>query len=1019
MKKRLICIILAVALFASVAALSVLAYAENSAQVPSDGNIGDVYELPTVVDGQTVSARVTTPGGTVYAAKRLELSEVGRYTVEYINSDGDVVATKYCVAVRRPTDMFSTNNYATIDGIETYKYTSSPSLTGVKFTVSSGASITLDREIDMTTRTKNDVLTSIVVQPAVQGARDFGRMILTFSDVDDPSVYFTVIATSGNQDTKGNGGRAYIRAGGNGQLAGGYEELSGTLEFNTTDIYGARAPFSFQAEVLNNDPSRFEYAMKLCYDSDENALYLANGEASLYGKPYRIVDFDEVSNFGTNLWSGFPSGKAKMTVTFDYFINKTGSIIVTEADGIDFSQSSLPDTEAPEITVDLNGENKAPTSYVGATYNVFDATAVDFYDLETEVTSKVYYVNGENRYDVEVKNGAFVTNRVGLYEIVYSATDKSGNTATETVTMYCVSKHNDIVFNDIAESIETVVFDTVTLVAADDVRVTGGNGKLTRTLTLYTPENQVVDLIDGAFVPTSVGMYRAEYKATDFFGEVGIAVVEINVAATDKPIFIGTISLPDVLINGFTYEFPAVEAKVVQNNQVVDAVVKYFVNGTEITGGTFVVDSQEATVKAECVAYASGEGETVSISKEIRVVDGEKGVKQQNYFYSEDGNVTATLEKDYVALNAVADGSVSFANKLSNGELSAKFSYLPKAIGFSSVDVTLSSANNTNKTVTFSVTFSSLGLTVSTKSLSSTDFAIKSDVNYNYFTIAYDAATYRFLDVNDKAMCVIDCYDDGTKFEGFDGGIYLSVKFNSVKMASQLFVTGINNQSFGYKYSEDDPVGDVNAPQITINGVYNRRLDLGATLTIYTATAFDVLNQVESFSLSVYDPDNIAVLKNVSPDKEYTIQLDKIGRYRIIYSAKDTSGNNKVANAGTTISVLDVIEPELEVNSKLKTEYKVGAKITLPEFTVSDNTENVYCDVYLLLPTNETRILLHYVNGETTSYLTFTDTHYPSSFKASDNQFIAETAGTYVLTYIAYDDNFNYVRYTIEFTVVG
>lgn len=1024
MKKRLICIILAVALLTSVIALTAV-FAEDSKQIPSSGNLGEKFDLPTIVDGQTVTARIIAPSGKTYSAKRLELTEIGQYTVEYYNSNGDLVYTKHCVAVRRSTDMFSTNNYAKIKGIDTYKYTTAKTLTGVKVEVSTGASITLEREIDMTNRTKNDVLTSIVVEPTVGPqktdsgtvySRDFGRMILTYTDVEDPSVYFTVITTSGNQDTKGEGGRAYIRAGGNGQLAGGYEEKGGTFEFNTTDIYGARAPFSFQAKVLNNDPSKYEFALKLCYDSEENALYLPNGEANLYGKPYRIVDFDEVSNFGTNVWTGFPSGRAKLTVTFDYFINKTGNVIITEADGIDFSKESLVDDQAPEINVDMNGELSAPNSFIGATYKIFDATAKDFFDLSTKVSTSVYYVDGENRLDVNVQNGAFVTNRVGKYEIVYTSTDKSGNTATKTVELYCVHNHNDITFKGIEESMDVSVFDTVSLTPADDVRCTGGNGLLTRSLTVYSPTNEVVPLIDNSFVPTTIGVYRVEYKATDFFGKQGIAVINVNVGATDQPIFVGKISLPDVLINGFTYNFPAVSAKKVVDGAVVDAPVRYYVDEQEVTNGKFTVNAT-GKIRVECRTDGK-DGNPVVIYKDVYVVDGNKGLAQQNYFYSADGSVSSTLEKDNVALNVSADGITSFANKLGNGQFKASFSYMPTQIGFSSIDVIVSSANDTSKSVTFNVTFSSMGLTVSTKDLSSVNFPLKSDATNNYFAIGYTDATRTFTDVNDKAMCVLKTYDDGTEFNGFDGGIYMSIKFNSVKKASQLFVTAINNQSFGYKYSIDDPAGDINGPQIIINGTYNRRQDLGSTLTLYTADAFDVLNQVSTFTLSVYDPDNVAVLSNVSPDKLYTLQLDKIGRYRIVYSAKDTSGNNKVTNAGTTLTVVDIIQPKLEVNSKIKELYAVGSKIKLPKFTVSDNTENVYCDVYLLLPNNETRLLLNYVNGETTSYLVPNDPSYPPSFKADETSFYAETAGKYVLTYLAYDDSFNYVRHTIEFTVV-
>ncbi len=1022
MKKRLMCITLAVALLTSVAVLVVSVYAENTVVIPSTAHIGESYSIPseiTVGGGKVnVTARVITPSGKAYSATKLEVSEIGRYTIEYVNG-GKVVDTQYCVAIRRPADMISTNNYATVVGVADYKYHTDKSkgLSGIKVDVSNGAVVTVDREIDMTNRTKNDILSSIVIEPAVKGSRDFGRMTLTYTDVDDPSVYFTVITTTGNQDTKGNGGRAYIRAGGNGQLAGGYEESGTGFKWNTTDIYGARAPFSFQADILNNSAANFDFACKLCYDSDENALYLANGEASSYGEPYLIVDFDEVANFGTNVWNGFPSGRARLTITFDYFVNKTGSIIINQVDGIDLSSEQLVDEQAPQITVDLNGERYAPNAFIGATYKLFSASGWDFYDLETPVTSRVYYKADENTYvDVSVKDGYFVTDRVGEYVIEYTSQDKSGNSSTETINLFCVGSHNEIVFSGLA-SVTTDVFKRVELTDPSEIRCTGGNGNLTKTLTVYSPSNEKVELLDNSFVPNTVGVYKAVYVATDFFGKSATAEVEINVNSIDVPVFIGQISLPEVFINGFTYDFPAVEAMMCDGDQVKAADVKYYVGGKEVLNGSFEVNQTSATVDVECRAYY-GNNQYVSLEKTIPVVDGNGGKNQHNYFYNSDGSVVPTLQQDSVALDIVGDGEVFFANKLSNGVLNASFSYVSGSIGFSSASIKLSAADDKTKTVTFLVGFSSMGLTISAKGLSATTFATKNDAQNTFFSIGFDGATNRISDVTGSDLYELAYYDDGTAFNGFDGGIYLSVSFASVKVASTLCVTNINNQSFGYKY-EDSPVGDKVAPQIVIDGVYSRRLNLGDTLTLYTATAFDVLNQVASLTLTVYDPDNNKVLDGVSPDKLYTITLNKIGRYRIIYSAADTVGNSKGATAGTTLNVLDNVYPELNVKLDFDEVYRVGDKIKLPKFTVSDNTENVYCDIYLQLPSNETRLLVHYQNGVTTSYLAASNSSYPSSFKADDNTFVIQSEGKYVLSYIAYDDSFNYVRYTVEFTAVA
>lgn len=1034
-KKRLLCIALVLIIVSTVTAVSVAVFAEDTAVIPESAYIGETYKIPSTVevDGNqlSVSARVIAPSGKTYAATRLSVSEIGRYTVEYIN-DGKVVKTQYCVCVRRPTDLVSTNSFATVEGIADYKYYDSKALSGVKVQVQKGATITVEREIDMTNCTKNDILASVVIEPTVQGSRDFGGMNLTFTDVEDPSVYFTVITTCGNQDTRGEPGRAYIRAGGNGQLAGGYEEKSGSFVWNTTDIYGARAPFSFQADVLGN-ASNFDFALKLCYDSDENALYIANGEGSLFGKPYRIVDFDEVANFGTNIWTGFPSGRARLTITFDRFVEESGSVIINQVGGIDFSQENLPDTEAPQITVDLNGEHSVPNSYVGATYNVFNATAWDFYDLETSVTSRVYYKTADGLIDVAVRNGSFVTDKVGEYVIEYVSQDKSGNIATEQVSLFCVSKPNQINFGDIENISGVKIFDKVTLADPSDVRCNGGNGNLTKTLEVYSPSNKVVELTENSFVPDETGTYVARYTATDFFGHSATKEIQIEVVSVDKPVLVGEISLPEVFIKNFTYDFPAVAAKICNGNEVSDATVKYLIAGQEVVNGTFTVSGDAETVEAECLAYDGTE--FVSLAKKtIPVIDGDGGKSQQKYFYNSDGSINPTLEQNSVALNVGSDGEVFFANKLSYGTFEAKFSYVTGTIGFSNAKIKLSSADDKTKTVTFTIGFSSMGLTISAKGMSAIDFATKTDVQNTAFALKFDSETNRIADIFNDEFYVLNTFDDGTQFNGFGSGIYMTISFSAVKVASTLNVTALNNQSFGYKYVQiddngetvlddngkpiPDPAGDTVAPQIVINGIYDRRLNLGDTLTVYTAQAFDVLNQVSSLTLTVYDPDNNAVLSGVSTDKEYTVKMDKIGNYRVIYTAKDTSGNGKTTKGGTSITVVDNVAPVLEVELNFKEVYRVGSKITLPKFTVSDNTENVYCDVYLQLPSGETRLLVHYANGETTSYLSAKDATYPKSFKAGNNAFVAETAGKYVVSYVAYDDSFNYVRYTAEFTVV-
>ena len=95
----------------------------------------------------------------------------------------------------------------------------------------------------------------------------------------------------------------------------------------------------------------------------------------------------------------------------------------------------------------------------------------------------------------------------------------------------------------------------------------------------------------------------------------------------------------------------------------------------------------------------------------------------------------------------------------------------------------------------------------------------------------------------------------------------------------------------------------------------------------------------------------------------------------------------------------------------------VGDTVTLPTVTASDDSGTVYYDVFLSLPSGEVRMLLHSENGTLTSYLNGEDKTYPASFKVSDTEFKLETKDRYVLTVMAYDDNYNLTMKSFTITV--
>ncbi len=1015
-KKMITGLCLTLAFGATITSGALIAKAVNTENqvidLPETGLIGECYDIPeffTEIDGETVQAdvRILTPDGGVYSGTQLKPTMAGQYVVEYV-INGEVVKTETCLIHRRATEFFSVNKFAQVQGIARYRYYGDPYFTGVKVNVQAGAEITFEREIDMTNKSKDDIFFEAIIEPSRYLEIDYGQLILTFTDVEDDTNKMTVVASDGHLDSYTSGGVAYVRAGCSGQQIGGLEKKgNGSLVFNTTDIYGSIAPFSFRAQTFAGDPN-YDYSLGLCYDSEEKALYLKNGASGNYGQRYKVADFDDPTIFGGAVWNGFTSGKVKLSVTFNKVQTDNGSIIFKQIDGIDLGQQYLFDDVAPVLSIDLNGEKAAPNSTLGNTYTVFNATAKDFYDAEVPVLTEVKYENLStgNCYDVLVQNGAFITDKVGRYTITYTAKDLSGNSTQEELSFYCYGTSDEIRLKGVDEEQTVSIFDKVTIVGESGVSAVGGNGNLHIDCTVFAPDGQEVALQNNSFVTDMVGDYRIVYTAKDYFGVEMKEESLVHVSAIERAVFLTEPSLPEVFISGFHYVLPNAVAKTCEDNKVKDAVVEAYVNGEKVED-SFVAPAS-GSAKVEYRAYLAGNtGEYETITKTIAVVNGNAGKDQAAYFYDEARKVSAEVVENGVKLSLGESGSVSFANKL-NGELfELTANYDAAKVNFSKMRVVLFDAEKSGVSVTFRLAFSANGVTIGLPGTEMSMLASKGTT----FALKYNNKQCVLNDINNKVNNFVRVDDDGNAFTGFSGAVFMRVYFDEVGADSEMTIQSLNAQAFGLKKTKDDV-----DPQIAIEGEYLYKRKVGDTLTVYPAKAYDVLNEVVEFTVSVTAPDGSILLNKASPDEEHSVELNQRGIYKVIYTAKDSVGND--VRGGSTLEAGDVSKPTLTVNGNIAQSYKVGAAVYLPNVIITDDTGIGYCDIFVELPTGEIRLLVHYENDKKVSYLSKLDEHYPNSFKVNENAFKAETAGNYVIRIMAYDDAYNYVLQEYAFTVV-
>lgn len=1003
-KKKLCALAGIVALSCCFTGMSLSAFADDGntvAVIPEKAYIGDTVVVPetVLVDGTAKAAdvRIIAPDGSTYTGEKVVLNGAGKYIFEYF-VDGAKVDEDTCICMRRPQDIFNVNGFANCLGQGAYKYDESKS--GLKFSVEKGAQVSYSREIDMTQFTKNDVLLELMVEPSKAGVADFTNYTITFTDVEDENSTLNLYMTDCGAVNCG-GTSTYVRAGGNGQVAGGWDYAGGEYTWITTTIYGTALASSFLAVPF---PDQYR-TLQIYYDDAEHAVY------GSYGFDYRlpgkilIADLDDTATFGAAIWEGFTSGKVRMSISFDGFASETGTFMMMQCGGFDLTAQEYEDVQAPEITVDLGGADRAPDSVVGYDYPLFAATAKDDFDETSTVSTRVVYTNPATgvKTDVAVNGDTFKTMRNGIYTIVYTSRDLSGNEAKEEISFFCSGESRDIVLSTTDAPRSVDLYEKVQLGGVESVTASGGNGSLRLGCTVYAPNGDEVELTDNAFVPDQLGAYKVVYSATDYFGEVGTKEILVTVNALEKPKFIDGATLPAVLISGFTYDLPTLTAMECVGGKILATDVKTYVNGIEAKG-SFVAPE---TATAEIVYKSNGTSGTADEVKYVLpVVNGKGGTDQAAYFYSKDG-VVATEEQMYVTLSATKAGSVRFANALNPEEFALNMAFAEGKSNFARLAISLSSWDGSKK-VTFKLHFDGTSIVIETPDGTRTALATLG----TSFALKYSNSDLLLRDCDNVAFGLVRTTDDGQAFRGFDGAVWLDIAFEEVTGESALHFTSLNNQNLGYRRPTPEEGKDEVAPQIVIGGEYVYQQAHGATLKIHSAQAYDVLGEVESFTVRVTSPKGNSLLPaNASALESYEIKLDEIGVYKIVYTAIDSNGVK--SNTGATVEAADSTLPTLNVNlSKIKTNNKVGAKINLPKISAEDDSGIVYYDVYVQMPDNSLRYLIHCEDGEESSFIK----NYGSSFAAGDRSFKLTQKGKYILTVMAYDANFNIVMSNVEIT---
>lgn len=966
--------------------------------------IGDVIEVSPrtlIKDGveKVTQGQIIFPDGSSKSGKSFTITIPGVYIVNYraIFGTEEVNESIYYNCYRKSGDLFITSNENNKPQTGEYSFNTKTShIQGAKIKLDSNTVFTYDGVIDFNTFDPNEPFVEFMVDTSKQGDSDLQSFVIRLTDVDDATNYIELsITDSGEKDDDGKG--CYILAGSNNQFKTGYE--FGKLH---TTNYGTNVGSSFRA-LPSDNPAK---SARIFLNYAQKALYV---NPIIYTNETDIIsDLDDKEIYGSMIWEGFTNGKATLSIFAKSLYSSSANIIISKAAGMDLSQMVFEDHTAPVISVDYGNQSPSniPQASVNKAYKIFDAVITDNFDKDLSYTTSVTYQDLENgkTKDISIINNTFTPKQPGNYKITYTAKDYSNNIATKVIDVVAVNDSQQMNVSLDVNSISQLLYSKINLPSINDVHISGGSGLAKVERILEDSNHEEIILLDDVFVPTKVGTYRAYYKATDYIGNISTCLLTIEVTKPDKPIFVGDLVLPRVLIKGHSYSLPEYQSVEVVNNQTIYLDSEVYVNNTKLTNGTFVADDN-----CNITYKVSGQTGNSEYNTTIDVINSGSPINQSNYFYSDDFEKVENIND--VTLSANSDASALFASVLPYDNPFVKFSINESTAHFGELQFKYSDHLNPSISLTFHLTFKNGKNYISIgNSDEKFEFGMEENENNKLYAIDFNNASKVLSDINHKEITKIKYDDNGQPFIGFAHGLYLDISMKDVSEKSDIRMLSIANQVMGHLDMHDD----FGSPIIIFNNKFVNEQSYGSDAYVPSVEVFDVLNDV-SVTVSVRGPDGNMKLNNQDATVTNMFKLDSFGSYLVTYRATDKAGN--YVSYPRKITVYDFVAPELMVNYNLKETYSLNASITIPSYSVKDNLNDYTVDIFLILPSEEERLLIIDRNGQVTSFLDSSTSIYNSSFKVNANTFKAEQYGRYTLRYVAYDSDFNKVVKEYHFTV--
>lgn len=712
-----------------------------------------------------------------------------------------------------------------------------------------------------------------------------------------------------------------------------YKNEKGGRSFSNVPLVGTHTPFTWK------------------YDYKTNKIYVQQG------KQVAIVSALSSSEiYGANTFSGFSSGKVKLSIYMSEYVSSTqarvdissigsfsGKDLVNNFDKIGFSD----DVAAPVINLDIaNTDENGIYVPLHSEYILPKAQIISNEDIITNSINVYANYGTLSQIDIPIINGKIKIDKNRVYTAVYTVKNAAGCVESKILKInpvdvqYAISL--DVSFDGLnqVEAGKKIILPNFKLDTINDKESLGVKIKA-----VHNMKEVYIDTETREFIPEYSGEYTIVYECFDNVFDSIIYKYSLNCVASNAVAFIGDFALPRYFIKGASYTLNEVPAYYFGNG--VPEQIDFYASISYDNGETFnsidyrnvkITGSETAIIKFIC---EKGTETNEIISDPVEIIDvgyGKNTLRIRDYFVR-DGFETMSYEESnstsvqYNLAQGREQGVLKFVNAVDYSSLNVAFKIPKNYANYQKINLILTDVYDLSKTYTVSY------INKADKCYVQLEGGVEVLSSYKF----EDSVTKKLLyDTVNNVITLNDIEFTNIDLQAlFNSKLcYLDIEILGAHGDAAVIVDSINLQALRNNKKSDNMV-----PRISFDDV-SGEYHIGDTIWIDIPVVTDVLSTVliqdvilyvEKDGQPVYSIDGISMDGTCSVERKYQIRLDAYGQYNVTIMAMDGFGLSTTFSC--YISVVDLTAPVIQLNTAKDSNISVGDVFTI-NYSVSDDICN-------------------------------------------------------------------------------